>query len=84
MALQFKQLDIKPEGNWVQRNLLTPHAKKTMVAILTGAVAALVVTLVTDEKSIAELSSGDIFQSIFLGGMIGLFITNSPCARGRC
>jgi hypothetical protein len=84
MALQFKQLDIKPEGNWIQRNLLTPHAKKTMVAILIGAVAALVVTLVTDEKAIAELSTGDIFQSIFVGGFFGFFITNSPCARGRC
>lgn len=84
MALQFKQLDIKPEGNWVQRNLLTPHAKKTMLAMLLGAVVVFVFTLLTDEKSIAELSSGDIFQSIFLGGMIGLFLTNSPCARGRC
>lgn len=84
MALQFKQLEIKPEGNWFQRNLLTPHAKKTMLAMLLGAVVALLVTLLTDEKSISELSSGDIFQSIFLGGMIGLFMTNSPCARGRC
>jgi hypothetical protein len=84
MALQFKQLDIKPEGNWVQRNLLTPHAKKTMIAILIGAVAALAVTLLTDEKAIAELSSGDIFQSIIIGGFIGFFMTNSPCARGRC
>jgi len=84
MALQFKQLDIKPEGNWVQRNLQTPHAKKTMLAMLLGAVVVFVFTLLTDEKSIAELSSGDIFQSIFLGGMIGLFMTNSPCARGRC
>jgi hypothetical protein len=84
MALQFKQLDIKPEGNWVQRNLLTPHAKKTIVAILIGAVAALLLTLLTNEKSIAEFSSGDIFQSIIVGGFIGFFITNSPCARGRC
>jgi hypothetical protein len=84
MALQFKQLDIKPEGNWVQRNLLTPHAKKTMIAILIGAVVALAVTLLTDEKAIAELSSGDIFQSIIIGGFIGFFMTNSPCARGRC
>jgi len=84
MALQFKQLDIKPEGNWVQRNLLTPHAKKTIVAILIGAVAALVITLATDGKPIAALSSGDIFQSVFIGGFFGFFITNSPCARGRC
>ncbi|MBN2636398.1 MAG: hypothetical protein JXR61_09010 [Prolixibacteraceae bacterium] len=82
--MQFKQLDIKPEGNWFQRIFLTPHAKKTAIYVLIGIIAGPLLMLLTDNKSFAEFSSGEFFQSIFLGGLFGFFITNSPCARGRC
>lgn len=84
MAMQFKQLDIKPEGNWFQRKILSQHGKKTMIYMLIGAVAALILTFLTDGKPISQFSAGEIFQSVFMGAVFGLFITNSPCARGRC
>ncbi len=84
MAMQFKQLDIKPEGNWFQRNILSQHGKKTMIYMAIGAVAALILTFLTGDKAISEFSAGEIFKSVFMGALFGLFITNSPCARGRC
>lgn len=84
MAIQFKQLEIKPEGNWIKRNILSSHGKKTMIYMIIGAALALIITFFTEEKSISAFSAGEIFQSIFVGAAFGLFITNSPCARGRC
>ena len=82
--MEFKQLDIKPEGSWFQRTFLTPHAKKSLIYLLIGMLAGPVFMLITNDQSIAKLSSGDFFQSILLGGLFGLFITNSPCARNKC
>ncbi len=82
--MQFKQLDIKPEGSWFQRTFLTAHAKKSLIYILLGVVAGPVFMLITNDKSFAEFSTGDFFQSMLFGGAFGFFITNSPCARGRC
>lgn len=84
MTMQFKQLDIKPEGNWFQRNILSQHGKKAMIYMLIGAAAALILTFLTDGKPISQFTAGEIFQSVFMGAVFGLFITNSPCARGRC
>jgi hypothetical protein len=82
--MQFKQLDIKPEGNWIQRTFLTPHAKKTLIYILIGIVAGPLLMLITNDKSFNEFSSVEILESMLFGGLFGLFITNSPCARNKC
>ena len=82
--MQFKQLDIKPEGSWFQRTFLTPHAKKSLIYVLIGLVAGPVLMLLTNDKSFSEFSSGEFFQSMLLGGFFGFFMTNSPCARNKC
>jgi 1,4-dihydroxy-2-naphthoate octaprenyltransferase len=55
-----------------------------MIYMALGAAAALILTFLTDGKPISQFSTGEIFQSVFMGAVFGLFITNSPCARGRC
>ncbi len=82
--MEFKQLDIKPEGNWVQRTFLTSHAKKSLIYILLGVIAGPVLMLITSDKSFAEIATGEFFQSMLFGGLFGFFITNSPCARNKC
>lgn len=82
--MEFQKLDIKPEGNWFQRKFLTAHAKKTLIYILLGMAGGLIIMIVTNNKPFAEITSGDIFQSILFGGLLGFFITNSPCARNKC
>ena len=82
--MQFKQLDIKPEGSWIQRTFLTPHAKKSLVYVLIGAFIGPVLMLLSNDKSFTEFSTGEFFQSMLFGGLFGFFITNSPCLRDKC
>lgn len=82
--MEFKQLDIKPEGSWIKRTIFTPHGKKTMLYIVIGAVAGLLFLLFTGEKSVSELTPGELAQHLLIGGFFGFFITNSPCARNKC
>jgi hypothetical protein len=30
------------------------------------------------------MPANDFINSLLIGGFFGFFITNSPCARGRC
>ena len=82
--MEFKQLDIKPEGSWLKRTIASPHTKKTIIYIVLGAIAGFLFTYFSADKSLAELSNGEIFQSMLIGAFFGFFITNSPCARGKC
>lgn len=82
--MEFKQLDVKPEGSWLSRTIESKHARKTIVYIVLGAIAGLVLFYFTEGKQLADLTSGDIFKSMFFGGLLGFFVTNSPCARNKC
>ena len=82
--MEFKQLDIKPEGNWLQRTLANPHTKKTLKYTLIGALAGLAIFYFTEGKELSQITSGDVLKSMLIGGFYGFFITNSPCARGKC
>ena len=82
--MEFKQLDIKPEGSWLKRTLLSQHGKKTIIYIAIGAAVGLAFALLSVDKPFAEISSGEIVQSLFMGGFFGFLITNNPCARNKC
>lgn len=82
--MEFKQLDIKPEGSWLKRTLSSPHTKKTAIYILIGSVIGLIYFFVTEEKQMAEITFGEIVKSALIGGFIGFFITNNPCAQNKC
>ena len=82
--MQFKQLDIEPEGSWFRKTFLTSHAKKSMIFILIGVAGGLIFMLITNDKTFAEITTDEFLQSMLLGGFLGFFITNSPCARNKC
>jgi hypothetical protein len=82
--MEFKKLEIEPEGNWLKRTLWSQHGKKTILYIALGAIAGFVILLITEQKQFAELTSGEIVKSLIMGGFFGFFITNSPCARNKC
>jgi len=82
--MEFKKLDIQPEGSWLKRTIASPHTRKTIIYIVIGAVAGFAFTYFSAGKPLAELSNGEIFQSMIFGGFMGFFITNSPCARNKC
>ena len=82
--MEFKKLEIKEEGNWLQRKIKNPHTKKTLIYILLGAVGGFLFYYFTEGMQMDVMPRGDIFQSILVGAFLGFFITNSPCAKGHC
>lgn len=82
--MEFKQLDIKPEGSWLKRTFESKHIRKTVIYMVLGAIASFVLFYFTEGKQFSELTSGDVFKSMFFGGFLGFFLTNSPCARNKC
>ncbi|MBN1116551.1 MAG: hypothetical protein JXA77_05085 [Bacteroidales bacterium] len=82
--MEFKKLEIEPESNWIKRAIKTPHIRKTLVYILIGAVAGFGYFYLTEGQHMDELSGRLVLKSMLIGGFFGFFITNSPCARGRC
>jgi RsiW-degrading membrane proteinase PrsW (M82 family) len=82
--MEFKQLDIKQENNPLKAEFWTKHRKKSAIYILLGAIFGMVYLYFSESKSISSITSGELVKSMLVGGFFGFFITNSPCARGKC
>ncbi len=82
--MHFKPLEIKQEGSWIKRTLRSSHFKRSVIAILAGAVAGFAFYYFSEGKLLDSMPGKEIAESMFIGGFFGFFITNSPCARGRC
>jgi RsiW-degrading membrane proteinase PrsW (M82 family) len=82
--MQFKELEIKPQGSRFKRLVKTPHFRKTLIAVCAGAGIGFLLFYMTEEKSMETMAFNDVIKSILIGGFFGFFVTNSPCARGRC
>ncbi len=82
--MEFKKLELKPEGSWIKRKFSNPHFKKSVIYILAGAVLGFVFFYVSEGMNMDKMPTKDVLQSMAFGGFMGFFITNSPCARGRC
>jgi len=82
--MQFKQLDLKPQENWITRTIHSPRFKTTITAMLVGAVLGFLFFYFTEGRLMESMPGKEIVKSLLIGGFFGFFITNSPCARGRC
>jgi len=82
--MEFKKLEIEPESSWVKRTLASKHVKRSFFFTLIGAAAGFLYFYLTEGRNMDVLQSGDIIQSVLVGGFFGFFITNSPCARNKC
>ncbi len=81
-TFEFKKLEIKPKGTWYQRN--AAHIQKTLIYSLIGAVAGFALYYFTEGKDYLHPFNEEALRSTFMGLGLGIFLTNSPCARGRC
>lgn len=82
--MEFKKLEIEEEGSWIKRKLSNPHFKKSLIYIVGGAVVGFAFYYFSEGMSLDKMPGKDILQSVIIGAFLGFFITNSPCARGRC
>ncbi len=82
--MEFKQLEVKPEGSRLKRFSQSPHVRRSALYILIGAIIGLGYFYFTEGRHVNELSLGGMTKSALIGGFFGFFITNSPCARNKC
>jgi L-asparagine transporter-like permease len=82
--MQFEELEIKPQGSRMKRLVRNPQIRRTMIAIFLGAVIGFGLFYISEGRTMESIPANDIFKSLLIGGFFGFFITNSPCARGRC
>ena len=82
--MEFKQLDLKHQGSWMKRTVSSPRFRTTVIAVAIGAVLGFLFYYVTEGRLMESMPVNEVVKSFLVGGFFGLFITNSPCARGRC
>jgi RsiW-degrading membrane proteinase PrsW (M82 family) len=82
--MEFKKLELESEKNLIKRVFNTPHAKRTVISIIIGAIVGFGYFYFSEGRHLNEIVVGDIIKSVFVGGFFGFFITNSPCARNKC
>ena len=82
--MEFKKLEIREDGNWLQRKIKNPHTKKTMIYMLLGAVGGFLFYYFTEGMHMEVMPRGEVILGTLVGAFLGFFITNSPCAKGHC
>ncbi len=83
--MEFKKLEIEPEGSsWLKRKFGSGHARKTLIYIILGIVAGVVYYYFSEGKGTENINTKELIQSMAVGGFMGFFITNSPCAKNKC
>lgn len=84
MPLEFKPLQVQQGKNSWKRIYTSRLLRRTILYMLLGGAISFAISFVGEGMSLKAMSSNDIFQSIIIGAFMGFFITNSPCARGKC
>ncbi len=83
-TFKFKELELDQDKNWFQKTFTSPHIKKTLIYSLIGALIGFCVFYFSDSRDAGVFWNEDAFNNVFWGIALGVFMTNSPCARGRC
>lgn len=82
--MEFKKLELEDEKGSGAGVLKSPQLRKTLIAMLIGAAIGFIYFYLSEGRNYEVLELGDILKSSGIGAFFGFFITNSPCARGRC
>lgn len=82
--IEVKKLDLQPENKGIKGFFKSKQTRRTLIAILVGSLIALAFYYFTEGQSMNTFSVGQALKNMALGGFFGFFVTNSPCARGRC
>ena len=82
--MEFKPLELKSKESKFKRLAKTPHIRRSAIAIMIGAIVGFALFYFSEGRTMESIPAGDIFKSMMIGGFFGFFMTNSPCARGRC
>ncbi len=82
--MEFKKLEIQEESSWFKRLIKSPQTKRTILFTIIGAGVGFLYFYLSKGRDMNIMETGEIIQSLLVGGFFGFFITNSPCARNKC
>jgi hypothetical protein len=83
--MKFKKLELQSQSkSGFFSFLLTQHFRKTVISIIIGAIAGFGFFYLSEGRSMDMMVFQDYGRSLLIGGFLGFFITNSPCARNNC
>lgn len=78
----FKEIEVKRKP--ISSLLNLARLKKTFIFMVIGAAASFAWFYYTEGQHMDQLAGPEIFKSMAVGAFFGIFISNSPCARGQC
>lgn len=84
MKFEFQELQLKKQGSWLLRIIKSQHNRRSLVFIIIGGIAGFLYFYFTQGQKMDVIPTNEILKSVGVGAFFGFFITNSPCARGRC
>lgn len=79
----FKEVEVKKTAG-LKALFSGKQFRRTIIFMLIGAAASFLYYYYTEGQHIQTLAQEDIFKSLSIGALFGIFISNSPCARGNC
>jgi hypothetical protein len=84
MNMKFKKLELQSESKGIFSIMQSRHFRKTVITIMIGAIAGFGFFYLSEGRNMDVMIFQDYARSILIGGFLGFFITNSPCARNKC
>ena len=82
--MKFKKLEIEQEGKWWQRLIKSKDNQKTLLYAVIGAMGGVAYHYFNGGIEADVFLTEELGRSVMMGTFLGIFITNSPCARGKC
>ena len=79
----FKEVEVK-RPNSIKGLLNNKQLRRTLLFMLGGAVASMAWFYYSEGQHMDAITGTEWFKSGAIGALFGTFISNSPCARGRC
>lgn len=84
MKIKVKPLELKDDDNDFLKKQKIKHIRKSIIFVVLGMIAGVGYYYFSEGQHLDAMTLGSITKSALVGGFFGFFITNSPCARGRC
>jgi len=82
--MEFKKLELNEESNGLKKFIKSPQTQKSILFTIIGAGVGFLYFYISKGKDMNIMETGEIIQSLLVGGFFGFFITNSPCAKNKC
>lgn len=79
----FKELEVK-EKKSLRTLFKGKQFKRTLIFMVGGAIISVAWFYYGEGQHLGEITSTHWFKSAAVGALFGIFISNSPCARGQC